>query len=313
MDKLIGLDLINFQSHKDTKLAIAPGYTVIVGASDVGKSAVIRALKMLVRNGAASGLVKQGAKSFEITARFADGQKESVIKGDRKSEFYLNDDLFAKAGVAPIDAITDLWALPQPDGRELCLTSQHDTPFLLAEPASAVAKVLGELTNAAMLMKAVQEANRLRLQATQEEQARTREASELMAELQTHSTFPKRLKATKAARELVDQLLLIQAKHDRMAKLCSELEKCKSELENLSADVGSFDAVEHAVQAAESAVERLERLKGLLVQLEQAQIGVVRAREIELRNEAQALHAEDEAHRLLEENGQCPLCGQGVK
>ena len=44
------LNILNFQSHKDTSLSFAPGVNVIVGASDSGKSAIIRALRWLIWN-----------------------------------------------------------------------------------------------------------------------------------------------------------------------------------------------------------------------------------------------------------------------
>ena len=44
------LKIINFQSHEDSTLDFVPGVNMILGASDSGKSAIIRALKWLVWN-----------------------------------------------------------------------------------------------------------------------------------------------------------------------------------------------------------------------------------------------------------------------
>ena len=44
------LALKNFQSHKDTLIKFDPGVNVIVGSTDSGKSAIIRALRWLVWN-----------------------------------------------------------------------------------------------------------------------------------------------------------------------------------------------------------------------------------------------------------------------
>jgi len=44
------LQIQNFQSHKDSLLEFDPGVNVIVGSSDSGKTAVIRALRWLVWN-----------------------------------------------------------------------------------------------------------------------------------------------------------------------------------------------------------------------------------------------------------------------
>jgi len=40
----------NFQSHEETELQFSSGVNVIVGSSDSGKSAILRALKWVVQN-----------------------------------------------------------------------------------------------------------------------------------------------------------------------------------------------------------------------------------------------------------------------
>ena len=40
----------NFQSHKKTILEFVPGVNIIVGLSDAGKSAVMRAIKWCLKN-----------------------------------------------------------------------------------------------------------------------------------------------------------------------------------------------------------------------------------------------------------------------
>ena len=44
------LHIKNFQSHKDTKLDFVEGVNVIVGTTDSGKTALLRALRWLFRN-----------------------------------------------------------------------------------------------------------------------------------------------------------------------------------------------------------------------------------------------------------------------
>jgi exonuclease SbcC len=44
------LSLRNFQSHRETDLEFSPGLNIIVGPSDQGKSAIIRALRWLFYN-----------------------------------------------------------------------------------------------------------------------------------------------------------------------------------------------------------------------------------------------------------------------
>lgn len=44
------IEIKNYQSHKETKLDFSPGVNVIVGATDSGKSAIIKALRWVITN-----------------------------------------------------------------------------------------------------------------------------------------------------------------------------------------------------------------------------------------------------------------------
>jgi len=44
------LSIQNYQSHKDSTLEFDPGVNVIVGSTDSGKTAIIRALRWLIWN-----------------------------------------------------------------------------------------------------------------------------------------------------------------------------------------------------------------------------------------------------------------------
>ena len=45
--KLVYIEIVNFQSHANTKLNFDEGVNVIIGPSDSGKTAVIRAMKWI--------------------------------------------------------------------------------------------------------------------------------------------------------------------------------------------------------------------------------------------------------------------------
>src|SRR5690554_5109154 len=47
---ITSLEIQNFQSHKETLLEFEPGVNVIIGPSDSGKTAILRALYWLVWN-----------------------------------------------------------------------------------------------------------------------------------------------------------------------------------------------------------------------------------------------------------------------
>src|SRR6185312_5624229 len=70
------LRIENFQSHEVTEMAFDDGLNVIVGASDQGKSAVIRALRWLLFNEPrGSDFMRVGANNSRVTVELADGAR----------------------------------------------------------------------------------------------------------------------------------------------------------------------------------------------------------------------------------------------
>ena len=70
------LRLKNFQSHEDTVLDFVPGLNVLLGNSDTGKSAIVRAIRWLFYNEPAGDEFLQRGKSLvEVEAEFYDGSR----------------------------------------------------------------------------------------------------------------------------------------------------------------------------------------------------------------------------------------------
>lgn len=124
----------NFQSHKNTVLEFDKGVNVIVGPSDSGKTAIIRALRWLVWNkpGGSAFRSKWGGTT-KITAEFTSG--ETVIREKDKSDTYHFNDLEFKAfGASTPEDIAKALNLT-----EVNIQSQLDKPFLLSETPGQVA------------------------------------------------------------------------------------------------------------------------------------------------------------------------------
>lgn len=318
VDTLKALSLKNFQSLADAEIELSPGLNVIVGPSNLGKSAVLRALKALIRNAPSTGLVRDKAKEFKITATFEDGTAETLTKGAKKSQFEIHGASgevwsYAKAGAYDVpEEIKNLWKIPSPDGRELAFATQHEPPFLLAEPASAVAKVLGDLTNASALMEAVQKANKRRTEALTDAKARTREAEEAREEILSHKGITARGKALKAARDAlsavktqIQNIAGLEILLDDKANVNSVFQKAKGTLIDTDKLLSRLSTVESAiieVKALESLVSQRQKITTAYDSLVKAGTNTTLKRS----------EIETTIHDLMSDNGRCPLCGQGV-
>lgn len=128
------ISIQNFQSHKNTELHFEKGVNVIIGSSDSGKTAIIRALRWLMWN-------KPGGDSFRSywggdTVVSAKIDKTVISRGKGTSNLYeVDDTLFTGFGTNVPDEIQKVFNIS-----EINLQQQLDTPFLLTESPGNVAK-----------------------------------------------------------------------------------------------------------------------------------------------------------------------------
>ena len=90
MKKLQRLTIENFQSHEFTQIDFSPGFNVIVGQSDQGKSALIRALKWLIYNEPRGvDFIRVGATRSSVTILLTDGTQITRERTPSRNRYYL--------------------------------------------------------------------------------------------------------------------------------------------------------------------------------------------------------------------------------
>lgn len=157
----------DFQSIEDVELDFAPGFNVLVGPSNSGKSAILRAMKGAIRNEIAPSYVRNGARKSSISIKFSD-HTVGAERGKALSTYHLDDEDFTKCGKDVPQPIIDVFQMHLVNGEDLNFQFQFDSPFLISASGSTVAQVIGTLTNVTLLFHAVQEANRRYLRASSE-------------------------------------------------------------------------------------------------------------------------------------------------
>jgi DNA repair exonuclease SbcCD ATPase subunit len=148
--KLESLKLHNFQAHEDLEVKFSPTITTIKGATDSGKSAILRALRWVCLNDTAGAdFITEGKKRAEVTLEISYGLPpakliSTIIRNKNKdgntNTYTLDGKEFKAFGQGvPLD-IEKVLAL-----RDINFQGQHDSPFWFSETAGEVSRKLNSV------------------------------------------------------------------------------------------------------------------------------------------------------------------------
>lgn len=153
----------DFQSIKAVDVELV-GLTVLVGPSNAGKSALVRALAGALFNRPGDSFVRQGAKVAEVTLTevpVRDGDPlASVVwtKGAGVNQFVINGEKFSNVGkVAPQRLLDGGYRDLDIDDRVTLrpqVSGQFNGPFLLDASGSVVSEVLTRASRLDVLLRA---------------------------------------------------------------------------------------------------------------------------------------------------------------
>lgn len=85
--------LDNFQSYKHEIIDLKPGLNLILGSSDSGKSAILRAISFVIYNYPRNNtLIHEGTTETQVALEFSDNTKVTRIKGEKNSYIAVTPD-----------------------------------------------------------------------------------------------------------------------------------------------------------------------------------------------------------------------------
>jgi exonuclease SbcC len=129
----------NYQSHKDSTLEFTDGINVIVGSSDSGKSAILRAIRWIIFNRPlGSNYIRKGEDECHVQLENARG-KVSRSKG-KISQYIINGDIFKAIGTDVPDSIRDVVNI-----HDINIQKQLDSHFLVLGSGGEIASKLMNL------------------------------------------------------------------------------------------------------------------------------------------------------------------------
>lgn len=227
---LTRIELTNFMSHAHTVIEPAAGLTVLVGANNVGKSAVVSALQILARNENSTYVMRHGAKECSIKVETDDGQ---VVEWRRKksSSYVINGQTFdrLRGGDLPEELHRAL-RLPSVDAGgdndfDVHFGTQKSPIFLLDRPGTVAARFFASSSDAIRLVE-IQKRHKDKHAEAKREKGRLEDESRRVND---------QLAVLAPVVDLDDRLRAIENQYDEMSQLRSRLIEARAETLQLAA------------------------------------------------------------------------------
>lgn len=309
------IEIADYQSIADLSLPLDP-WVVLVGSSNSGKSAVLRALRDLFQNADSPSVVRVGAKHFEVRVG-----EVALRRGKSQSTYTAYGEVYAKAGRSVPEAVSNELGIP-PEVIGEHYAAQLDPPFMLSLPPSQIATMLAELTESDRIGRAVSEINRRKAGHARTREIRAADAQRAKDTLETeYADLPQAQKTLEKAQSLYDSLSDDLATRDALdasvrqhGTLNETLAVLTRRREALAAKI-TAEASDLAHGAGERlaslslVTEALDRHSALLKQLRKQKESKVSAQQAQ---ETLSGNIESLSKQVAEiqESEFCPQCGQ---
>lgn len=209
--------LKNFQCFKEALLELDSGFNVLVGESNVGKTAILRALRLLFLNlPRGTSLVREGATSLFVSVETGDGHIVQRHKGARENVYIVDDQSFRSFGSdipAEVLAVTKVAPVDIGDvSLTINFSRQLDPPFLLHLPDSQKGKLLLSLSKVREIDEVFREIRQEVLATSREIEHTTQEIEQLNEDIAQFNWLPAAEKVLEEATQLTEEIQMLEAR-----------------------------------------------------------------------------------------------------
>ncbi len=285
----------NFQSHEHTELALEPGLNVIVGPSDYGKSALVRALRWLFYNEPkGANFIRVGARAVRVLVEFDDGTKLQRLRDTGGKNRYIlqrpgeEEKIYEGfGGDVPHEIILASGVrkvfIDERNRVELNLGGQLEAPFLLAENGAVRAKVIGQLGGVHILDWAQKSVGTDLRRLREEENRCSLNLKNLETALHAYDHLPRleaQIRDLEEAAARAEAIINTIDALNEIQKQWNELESALKEVERRLEALAFLDQAEARLQGLEARLQEYRDLVLLCAEMEETELQLKRVEEI---------------------------------
>ena len=223
------LKIKNFQSAEDCQIEIPEkAFTCLVGPTNIGKSAIRRALECVLYNKSEISYIRTGAIQCEVDLTFDDGTNIKWFR-DKKTAFYeVNGESFSKlSGSVPEILIKKGFRELNISKDKLAVQVAHqfENIFLLNQPGGKVTEVLSNLGNLNRIIEANKSCQADRKSIRNKLKVRIEDQSQGENNLKSFDGLEDQKNKIKTLKEVLSEIKYLKDSESKMLKISGKLQK----------------------------------------------------------------------------------------
>lgn len=289
----IKVNIKSFQSIEEIEFDIH-GFTCITGVTNIGKSAIVRAINGALTNIPVGSLVRKGAKYCSVSI---DTEQWGILweKGERGVNRYFfrgKDKPLDKVGAGQVEEIASLGFGSVKIGSSQIypwIAPQFEPLFLLNQSGPAITDFISEVSRLQVLQDAISINIRNRKRALDEIKVRSEDIQKLQNKEQALSQCDTALQIRD---ELEAQVQSIKEYEDKLI-IAESLSGSISQIENILDKINSIDEIRIPDPIPVEEYQRMHSMFSMWMALEQAACRIISLRDISSVNIPEVLSIED--------------------
>lgn len=303
------VQITNFQSHHSTNLEFSSGVNSIIGASDSGKSAVLRAINWVINNKPqGTSFITRGKKTNKASVSiFLDsGVKIGRVRGVSENTYSIETkngvkEFAAFRGETP-DEVHEIL-----DFNELNFQYQMDAPFLLSDTGGEVARFFNKLISLESIDRGHANAEKKRREVMTNMTTYQKMKKDLTEELSKFELIPELEESIKTGEELEYKMGELSLRKQAIYKQIRLISQTNELLQSMDASI--LNKLTDLVGSAEGMSKEIKHIGERLSHITKAVDSIIDYTELleRARSEYNAL--------LIKYKSEfpevCPLCGKG--
>jgi DNA repair ATPase RecN len=261
----------NFQSIERADLEVS-GLTVVVGKSNIGKSALVRAIKGALRNAEGTDFVRKGTKHTEVELDDENGFHLIWRKGENVNDYEINSVPLTKVGRGAPEEIEragfrDIIASTGKTKVAPQIADQFFPIFLLDKSGAVTAEVISDVSRLNVIQKATKDCKKDLRDSKATKKVREQDVEIAERRLGNFDGLDAAEKCVLRASEAAQEVQALEAEIEALKAYQERLEAIQSEIDALESvtevAVPNFDEVSEMSEQVRELEVLQERMKML--------------------------------------------------